>query len=111
MADGGKDKVASTAKEEPFKKVPTRRKRKQDEVEGMETGEAAKRPNFPPVAAESLKVKLCYVACAVYLVQEPECSASQKHISEENYFVMVYFLGWKIRISKNSGASAQIYPS
>lgn len=59
MAEGGdklNDEAASSTKDEPFIKVSNRRKRKKDEMEGMDTGGKAKRPNFPPVSAENLMV-------------------------------------------------------
>ena len=63
------DKADATANDKPFIKVSNRRKRKQDEMEQMETGKAIKRPNFPPVSAESLKVlPNQHVLCAFQII-------------------------------------------
>lgn len=48
-------KMLSDDKNESSQKV-TRRKRKKDEVEDMDTSVTAKRPSFPPLAGENLTV-------------------------------------------------------
>ena len=62
MADKGKEEGSSNStsdgqNNEEFETV-TRRKRKKDTAEDMDTSVSAKRPSFPPLSGESLTVKM-----------------------------------------------------
>jgi len=54
MAEGANEMASETTAEEPFKTVPTKRKRKRGQLEDMDTSEESQRPSFPPAKAEKL---------------------------------------------------------
>lgn len=56
MAEGASEMASETTVEEPFKTVPTKRKRKRGQLEDMDTSEESQRPSFPPAKAEKLMV-------------------------------------------------------
>ncbi|EDO26834.1 predicted protein, partial [Nematostella vectensis] len=54
MADTSECQSDKTVKEEPFQSVKTRKRRKNDKEEEMDTVESRARPSFPPVKAQKL---------------------------------------------------------
>lgn len=52
----GSSKMASEEKDNEEFKTITRKKRKKDTAEDMDTSVSAKRPSFPPLSGESLTV-------------------------------------------------------
>ena len=55
VSKGNSESTSSDQNNEDFKTV-TRRKRKKDSAEDMDTSVSAKRPSFPPLSGESLTV-------------------------------------------------------